>query len=234
MSAVSVPGIFKMIEISSLEIDEKVRSRVDYDPSHLKMIYKSYKRGKDSPPPVVIFYDGSRHILSDGFYRVYALQKNGVNVIEADIRDGNWKDAVSYSCTANNTKNFSNLAKRTNKCKAKAVINWLLYVDPERKVASNVLAELLGISAPTVTKIRHNFAETERRARAKQISSGKKGLVGSKKRRKRSLISNEIKVALGVLRREIELKRARQWNNCVKEEILENIKSLHDWVNESL
>jgi hypothetical protein len=39
-------------------------------------------------PPVVVFHDGQTHWLADGFHRVAAAEKAGLESIECDIREG--------------------------------------------------------------------------------------------------------------------------------------------------
>ena len=52
-------------------------------------------------PPVVVFYDGSKYWLADGFHRVEAAKSLGLVEIAADVRQGTLEDAKWYSYSAN-------------------------------------------------------------------------------------------------------------------------------------
>lgn len=52
-------------------------------------------------PPVVLFYDGQRHWIADGFHRIAAAEQCGFIDIDADVRDGTRLDAVWFALGAN-------------------------------------------------------------------------------------------------------------------------------------
>lgn len=76
-------------------------------------------------PPVVIFYDGSKHWLADGFHRVHAAQRAKKVEIDAFVRQGTRRDAILYSVGANGGHGLP----RTNADKRRAVET--LLSDPE-------------------------------------------------------------------------------------------------------
>jgi hypothetical protein len=39
-------------------------------------------------PPIILFFDGSKHWLADGFHRTYAAEAAGQTEILADVRKG--------------------------------------------------------------------------------------------------------------------------------------------------
>ena len=221
------------IPICNLVVNEKIRSRVGYDLSYVSELAKAYKKNKDVPPPLSVFYDGDQYILSDGFYRLKALREIGNKTeVLINVFSGDLNSAVEFGCLENNIKSHPGVFKKTNKCKAKSIIIWLKHVSKDKKISSKKLGELLGISSPTVTKIRHNIASNERKIKIKTDSLCNSGIVKSKMRKKRSLLPIEIKKSIGILKREIELKKDRQWNQRIKQDILEAICSIHDWISE--
>ena len=223
------------ISVCDLVVNEKIRSREGYSPSYLEELVKSYKKNKNVPPPLSVFYDGEKYILSDGFYRLKALQEIGnIERVSVKIFKGGISKAVEFGCIENNIKRNPNVFKRTNKCKAKTIMIWLRYVSKDKKISSQKLAELVGISGPTVTRIRNNIASKERKTKIKFGGSNESNVFKSKMRKKRSLVPIEIKKAIGVLKREVELKKDKQWNARIKQDILESICSVHDWINEEL
>lgn len=52
-------------------------------------------------PPVVLFYDGQRYWIADGFHRIAAAEQCGFKEIEADVREGTRLDAVWFALGAN-------------------------------------------------------------------------------------------------------------------------------------
>src|SRR3990167_6592108 len=52
-------------------------------------------------PAVVLFHDGKRHYMADGFHRGLASQRIGFKDIEADVRLGTQADALWFALGAN-------------------------------------------------------------------------------------------------------------------------------------
>jgi hypothetical protein len=126
----------------------------------------------------------------------------------------------------NNNKVNPQVLKRSNRCKRKAIMTWMKYVD--RRISSNNLAGFIGISCPTIINVRKKLTTQERK------SKGKKFIKAKKKGKKRSALSAEIKKEIADLKFEIELKYQRQWNVAVKEEILDRLGELYTWVENDL
>jgi len=54
-------------------------------------------------PPVIVFNDGTNYWLADGFHRLEAWKRNGVNSIKADVKEGSRIDALKFAFGANNS-----------------------------------------------------------------------------------------------------------------------------------
>ena len=52
-------------------------------------------------PPVIVFHDGTNYWLADGFHRLEAWKRNGVNSIKAEVKEGNRIDALKFAFGAN-------------------------------------------------------------------------------------------------------------------------------------
>jgi len=72
-------------------------------------------------PPVVVFHDGSDYWLADGFHRIAAARQHGRFVVEADVRQGQQRDAILYAAGANADHGL----KRTAEDKRRAVMRLL-------------------------------------------------------------------------------------------------------------
>jgi hypothetical protein len=51
----------------------------------------------DAPPPVVVFKTPDGLLLADGYHRVAAARRRGLETIEAEVRSGSRHDALRYA-----------------------------------------------------------------------------------------------------------------------------------------
>ena len=100
-------------------------------------------------PPIVVFFDGSEYWLSDGFHRVEAAERAGVNELPADVRRGTQRDAILYACGANAAHGL----RRTNADKRRAV-ETLLHDAEWAKWSDHEIARRCEVSQPFVTGMR--------------------------------------------------------------------------------
>jgi len=54
-------------------------------------------------PPVIVFHDGTNYWLADGFHRLEAWKRNGVNSIKAEVKEGSRIDALKFAFSANSS-----------------------------------------------------------------------------------------------------------------------------------
>lgn len=100
-------------------------------------------------PPVVIFKEGKKNWLADGFHRVFAAEEAGITEIEADVRLGTKRDAMLFSCGANAKHGL----RRTNEDKRRAVLS-LLNDEEWSQWSDSEVAKQCGVSHPFVGKLR--------------------------------------------------------------------------------
>lgn len=100
-------------------------------------------------PPVVVFSDGTSYWLADGFHRVAAAEELGWRTIEAEVRQGDKRDAILFSVQANSTHGL----RRSDADKRKAVLT--LLQDPEWAVWSDrEIAQRTATTHPFVGRMR--------------------------------------------------------------------------------
>lgn len=119
-------------------------------------------------PPIVVFYDGKKHWLADGFHRFHAYQKAGREKVAADVRQGTRRDAILHSVGANETHGL----RRTNDDKRRAVLTLLGDAEwsakPERWIAATA-----HVSHTFVQKVRAaHLATLPDRPAEKQVERG--------------------------------------------------------------
>jgi hypothetical protein len=112
------------------------------------------RRG-DEFPAIDVYFDGSEHWLADGFYRVAAAQKVGMDMIRAEVHAGTKRDALLHAAGANETHGV----RRTNLDKRKAV-QTLLEDKEWREWSDREIARQTRTSQPFVTKLRHGYLQT--------------------------------------------------------------------------
>jgi hypothetical protein len=104
-------------------------------------------------PPVVVFFDGLRHWLADGFHRMYAAEACGMKSLLADVRDGKRRDALLFSLSVNSEHGH----RRTNEDKQRAVD--IMLADREwSKMSDNKIAEQCSVGQPMVSRRRKAMA----------------------------------------------------------------------------
>jgi hypothetical protein len=100
-------------------------------------------------PPVVVFHDGERYLLADGFHRVMATTRNGSSTILADVRRGNWDDALRYALSAN----VAHGLRRTNSDKRRSVV---LALAAWPRLSDRKLAEICAVHHQLVADVRRS------------------------------------------------------------------------------
>ena len=108
------------IKLSDIRIDGGTQPREDID-EEIVSEYANAMMDGDSFPDVVVFNDGAKYWLADGFHRYHASKKLGYLEINADVKSGTKRDAVLYSVSANSKHGL----RRTNADKRKAVLTLL-------------------------------------------------------------------------------------------------------------
>ena len=104
-------------------------------------------------PPVVLYYDGETHWLADGFHRVEAARKIGLETITATIQEGTARESILHAIGANAVHGL----RRTQADKRRAVER--LLTDPEwAKWSDRKIAGIAKVDHKTVGKIRRELA----------------------------------------------------------------------------
>ncbi len=103
-------------------------------------------------PPIILFHDGNDYWLADGYHRVEAARKIGRETIEAEIREGNTRDAILCGIGAN----ASHGLRRSQADKRQAIER--LLTDPEwSRMSDRKVAEVAKVDHKTVAKVRREL-----------------------------------------------------------------------------
>jgi hypothetical protein len=129
-------------------LDESIQSRTSLSPETIAQYTEDIGLGLEFDP-IVLYYDGFKYWLADGFHRTEASMKAGLKEIEAEIRPGTRRDAILHSVSANGKHGLP----RNNNDKRKSVL--LLLSDSEWSKWSNVqIASRCVVSESFVRKVR--------------------------------------------------------------------------------
>lgn len=103
-------------------------------------------------PPIILFHDGDEYWLADGYHRVEAARKIDRETIEAEIREGDARDAILCGIGAN----ASHGLRRSQADKRRAIER--LLTDPEwSRMSDRKVASVAKVDHKTVAKVRRDL-----------------------------------------------------------------------------
>ena len=106
-------------------------------------------------PPVIVFYDGAKYWLADGFHRFLAAQRNELGQIAAEVHAGSRTDALKHALGANATNGIY----RSNADKRNAVE---VALEEWPNMSNSVIAELCKVSSDLVRRCRIAMEKLDR------------------------------------------------------------------------
>lgn len=136
------------LSLDLIQIDGGTQSRATLN-QHVVDEYAEALKGGAAFPPIVVFYDGKKHWLADGFHRFHAFQRVGRAKVDADVRQGTRRDAILHSVGANETHGL----RRTNDDKRRAVLT-LLDDGEWSKWSDGEIAKRCAVSREYVNRLR--------------------------------------------------------------------------------
>lgn len=146
------------LKVRDIKGDGSTQTRAKTQPNVIRDYVADMREGSIFPPPVV-FFDGTKHWLADGFQRVEAhiqLHPAAASEILCEVRKGDKRDAILFGVGANE----SDKARRTTADKRRAVT--MILADPEWLQKSNVwIAEQCKVSDTFVAKLRPILTPTD-------------------------------------------------------------------------
>lgn len=154
--------IIEKMKISQIMLDGGTQAREKLDFQYIADVAEKIVQGNDIEP-IILFFDGSKYWLADGFHRARAAVDANQKVIRADVREGDRRAALLFGLMA--AANPS--SQRTRLDKRRAVT--LLISDDEWCLWSNEeIADKLNVSVPFVKSIRKNSLERQTKLMEKE------------------------------------------------------------------
>lgn len=144
------------LALSQITADGRAQPRATMDVDGLNEYGADMKRG-DRFPPLVVFHDGEKYWLADGFHRYYAAPEAELKKLDCEVRQGGLREAVLFSCGANSGHGL----RRTNADKRRAVTR-LLHDEEWGKWTDSAIAKHCAVDQTFVSKMRKEIASSLR------------------------------------------------------------------------
>lgn len=137
------------VSINSIAVDRSLQARVGNDPETVEQYAEAMQEGADFPP-IVLYVEGDRHWLSQGFHRYDAAMQAERQTILAEIREGTRADALWDSITSN--LDFDRTGRRRTNADKRKAVEMALAARPE--LSDRELSRQIGVSNNFVSTIR--------------------------------------------------------------------------------
>jgi len=157
----------KKIKIDEIVIDAGTQTRVKLNEDTIADYAEAMTDGAKFPA-MVVFADGTRYLLADGFHRFMAAQRCGWKEIDADVRKGSKQDAIKYSLGANCVHGL----RRTNADKRKCVE---IALREFGQLTDRTIAQICGLSDKTIAGYRYLIARPRCGNSAPETRTGQDG-----------------------------------------------------------
>jgi hypothetical protein len=105
------------LKLSQIVIDKGTQTREDLDQKTVTE-YAEAMMNKDVFPPLIVFHDGIKYYLVDGFHRYFAYKQTVTPEVEVEVINGTLRNAQEYALGVNDKHGL----KRTNGDKRNAVL----------------------------------------------------------------------------------------------------------------
>ena len=143
------------IPIKDISTAAELQPRVEMDEDLVADYAEEMENGAKFPP-VIVFFDGKKYWLADGYHRYMAAGVLGKTEIETVVHEGSKRDAILHSVGANATHG----QRRSNADKRRAVMAML--EDPEWvQWSDHEIARQCAVNQSTVSRIRSSLMQSD-------------------------------------------------------------------------
>lgn len=143
------------MKLSQITLDPNLMMRVALNQDIVDEYAQAMLDG-DKFPPIIIFNDGDKNYLVDGFKRYYAHKKNGLEIIDADVQMGTYDDAFDYAFINANRKNGDHYTPEDKRFQLRIAMDKPRYANKSDRELSRIL------------KVSNTFVSKFRKAAGKQ------------------------------------------------------------------
>ena len=140
-----------LIPAEAIIADQEVQSRAAQNDELINEYFELYKSGKVISA-VIVFFDGEKYWLADGFHRFRAQILAGIRSIRVKIKNGSRRDAILFSAGCNATYGL-----RRNWKDVRHAVTKLLTDKEWGSWSNHKIADVCYVSHTYVSKIRNEL-----------------------------------------------------------------------------
>ncbi|MDB4336939.1 ParB/RepB/Spo0J family partition protein [bacterium] len=134
------------LQIKNINLSKKLQMRQNGVSGDVIETYAKAMKDGAKFPHVVVFQIDRTHYLVDGWHRLKATELNGLPEIWCEVIEGSMDEALAYArFTANRTN-----GQRLSRADMDVLLSTIVNEDQYKNLSSTALAEIAGVSAPTV------------------------------------------------------------------------------------
>ena len=224
MNKQNIPARGEMVDLSEITTDGETQARLKINQDQVNHYAGLLSDGVEFGP-VVVFFDGKKKYLADGFHRYFAHRQNGLLQIEAVTIKGSLRDAQWFAIGSNvHGLPFTTEERHANIRRCLLDAEW-------GKLSDRELAAHLNTSRSQVLRVRQAM-EGEGKLETKKVGNKKKSEEGKKEKPKQETkeepdLTADIVEQMGAVKtipidqKEAQLQQAADTINQLEEE---NIK----------
>jgi len=150
------------LKLSQIVIDKGTQTREDLDQKTVTE-YAEAMMNKEVFPPLVVFHDGIKYYLVDGFHRYFAYKQTVTPEVEVEVINGTLRNAQEYALGVNDKHGL----KRTNGDKRNAVL--IALNDMEWSLLTNrEIGKLCRVSHTFVNTIKEKLEAKKEKPKKKE------------------------------------------------------------------
>lgn len=138
----------QLLPIERITTDVGLQMRVVESESVIDDYAEAIRQG-DVLPPITVFTEGTHFWLVDGFHRLAAYKKAGLDSIPCVVRQGTFNEAKACACEANTDHGY----RRSNPDKRNAVREYLT-IPEKAELSNNEIGKRLKVSHHLVHEVR--------------------------------------------------------------------------------
>jgi ParB-like chromosome segregation protein Spo0J len=146
-------GVNMHLSLDKITIDAGTQARAALKKETIADYAEAMREGAEFPP-CLLYHDGEKYYLVDGFHRYFAAKKIKAPSILVTTVSGTLQEAIERSWSVNDKHGLP----RTREDKRKAVVS-ALATDVHRGKSDRELAKLCGVTHPFVASIKKELEE---------------------------------------------------------------------------
>jgi hypothetical protein len=139
------------IPITDIDTDHSVQVRAGINQTTVEEYAEHLKSKRPPLPPIVLFgpNPSGKYYLAEGWHRLAAHKKAGLDAIPATIQTGDWKQALEHALGSNCEHGLRRTGADKRRAVELALKHWSDWSD-------TMIAEKCGVSRPLVFEVRRN------------------------------------------------------------------------------